>query len=173
MYYYIVDGNKILKYEVSFDLEKVKELQKKLFRDCSTERAGSYLCYGIPRRNPLTIYKKFEYKQVDVQEDFYGDRDVYQVEYIEIVKPKLYNLIDNIIAGDVEALKDIFMYVAKKPEDENIRDINYYYYTFQRMFKMKLVDTLDVSIYNKVRDFFGKDAIKSNDLRLVLNKKNS
>lgn len=28
MYYYIVDGNEILKYEVSFDLEKVKELQK-------------------------------------------------------------------------------------------------------------------------------------------------
>lgn len=45
MYYYIVDGNEILKYEVSFDLEKVKELQKKLFRDCSIERAGSYLCY--------------------------------------------------------------------------------------------------------------------------------
>ena len=121
----------------------------------------------------MTIYKKFEYKQVDVQEDFYGDRDVYQVEYIEIVKPKLYNLIDNIIAGDVEALKNVVLYVAKKPEDEDVRDINYYYYTFQRMFKMKLVDTLDVSIYNKVRDFFGKDAIKSNDLRLVLNKKNS
>ena len=29
MYYYIVDANEILKYEVSFDLEKVKELQKK------------------------------------------------------------------------------------------------------------------------------------------------
>ena len=98
MYYYIVDGNEILKYEVSFDLEKVKELQKKLFRDCSIERAGSYLCYGIPRRNPLTIYNKFEYKQVGVQDDFYGDRDIYQVDYVEIVKPKLYNLIDEIIS---------------------------------------------------------------------------
>lgn len=173
MYYYSVDGNEILKYEVSFDLEKVKELQENLFRDCSVERTESYLCYGIPRRNPLTVYKKFEYKQVDVQEDFYGDRDVYQVEYIELVKPQLYNLVDNIIAGDVDSLRDIFMYVAKKPEDENVRDINYYYYTFQRMFKMKLVGTLDVSIYNKVREFFGKDTIKSNDLKLVLNKKNS
>ena len=94
MYYYSVDGNKILKYEVSFDLEKVRELQENLFRDCSTERAGSYLCQGIPRRNEDLIYKKFAYKQIDVQEDFYGDRNVYEVDYIELVKPKLYNLID-------------------------------------------------------------------------------
>lgn len=171
MYYYSVDENEILKYEVSFDLEKVKELQENLFRDCSVERAGSYLCYGIPRRNPLTIYKKFEYEQVDVQDDFYGDRNIYQVDYVEIVKPKLYNLIDNIVAGNVEALKDVVMYVAKKPEDENVRDINYYYYTLQRMFKMRLVDTLDISIYNKVREFVGEEKIKSNDLKLVLNKK--
>ena len=171
MYYYSVDGNEILKYEVSFDLEKVKELQENLFRDCSIESAGSYLCYGIPRRNPLTIYTKFEYEQVDVQDDFYGDRDIYQVDYIEIVKPKLYNLIDSIIDGDIEALKNVVLYAAKKPEDENVRDINYYYYTLQRMFKMRLVETLDVSVYNKVREFVGKDAIKSNDLKLVLNKK--
>ena len=171
MYYYSVDGNKILKYEVSFDLEKVKELQENLFRDCSVERAGSYLCYGIPRRNPLTIYTKFEYKQVDVQNDFYGDRDIYQVEYIEVVKPKLYNLIDNIVVGDIEALKEVVMYAAKKPEDENTRDINYYYYILQRMFKMRLVETLDVSIYNKVREFVGGEILKSNDLKLVLNKK--
>lgn len=171
MHYYSVDGNKILKYEVSFDLEKVKELQKELFRDCSVERAGSYLCYGIPRRNPLTIYKKFEYKQVDVQDDFYGDRDIYQVEYIEVVKPKLYNLIDNIVVGDIEALKEVVMYAAKKPEDENTRDINYYYYILQRKFKMRLVETLDVSIYNKVREFVGGEILKSNDLKLVLNKK--
>ena len=56
-------------------------------------------------------------------------------------------------------------------EDENTRDINYYYYTLQRMFKMRLVETLDVSIYNKVREFVGEDAIKSNELKLVLNKK--
>mgnify|MGYP004583072455 CR=1 FL=1 len=63
------------------------------------------------------------------------------------------------------------MYAAKKPEDENVRDINYYYYTLQRMFKIRLVDTLDVSIYNKVREFVGEETLKSNDLKLVLNKK--
>lgn len=173
MYYYCVDGNEILKYEVSFDLEKVKELQENLFRDCSIKRAGSYLCYGIPRRNPLTIYNKFEFKQVGVQDDFYGDREIYQVDYVEIVKPKLYNLIDEIIAGNVEALKDVVLYAAKKPDDENTRDINYYYYTLQRMFKMRLVETLDVSIYNKVREFLGDEKIKCNDLKLVLNKKNN
>lgn len=121
----------------------------------------------------MTIYNKFEYKQVSVQDDFYGDRDIYQVDYVEIVKPKLYNLIDEIIAGDVEALKDVVMYVAKKPDDENTRDINYYYYTLQRMFKMRLVETLDVSIYNKVREFLGGEILKNNDLKLVLNKKNN
>lgn len=39
MYYYCVDGNEILKYEVSFDLEKVKELQENLFRDCSIKKS--------------------------------------------------------------------------------------------------------------------------------------
>ena len=124
MYYYSVDGNEILKYEVSFDLEKVKELQENLFRDCSIKRAGSYLCYGIPRRNPLTIYNKFEFKQVGVQEDFYGDREIYQVDYVEIVKPKLYNLIDEIIAGNVESLKDVVMRSQKRIS-----------YTFVTLFK--------------------------------------
>jgi hypothetical protein len=73
----------------------------------------------------------------------------------------------------VEALKDVVMYVAKKPDDENTRDINYYYYTLQRMFKMRLVETLDVSIYNKVREFLGGEILKNNDLKLVLNKKNN
>lgn len=121
----------------------------------------------------MTIYNKFEFKQVGVQEDFYGDREIYQVDYVEIVKPKLYNLIGEIIAGNVEALKDVVLYAAKKPDDENTRDINYYYYTLQRMFKMRLVETLDVSIYNKVREFLGDEKIKCNDLKLVLNKKNN
>ena len=41
------------------------------------------------------------------------------------------------------------------------------------MFKMRLVETLDVSIYNKVREFLGDEKIKCNDLKLVLNKKNN
>ena len=73
----------------------------------------------------------------------------------------------------VEALKDVVLYAAKKPDDKNTRDINYYYYTLQRMFKMRLVETLDVSIYNKVREFLGDEKIKCNDLKLVLNKKNN
>lgn len=84
MYYYSVDGNEILKYEVSFDLEKVKELQENLFMDCSIKRAGSYLCYGIPRRNPLTIYNKFEFNKLVFKRIFMGIE-----KYIKLIMLKL------------------------------------------------------------------------------------
>lgn len=165
IYYYDVDGNKILKYEVGFDLQKVRELQVNLVRDCGDERHYVYITHEIPLKSKDLIYMKFECKKID------GNN--YRVEIIANSKPYLYDVIDRIIAGDGNAIVDLFMYKVDTLEDENTRDINYYYYTLQRMFKMRLVETLDVSIYNKVREFVGEDAIKCNDLKLVLNKKNN
>ena len=80
MFYYKVDGNKIFKYEVSYDLEIIKKLQKDLANDCSIEKEYTYSSVGVPRRDKNVKYKKFEYKFVDTRYDFYGDDDIYEVK---------------------------------------------------------------------------------------------
>ena len=61
MYYYKVLENEILKYEVSYDLGKVRGLLKDLVKDCSEEEDITYTSYGIPHRDKHTRYKKFDY----------------------------------------------------------------------------------------------------------------
>lgn len=64
IYYYDVDGNKILKYEVGFDLQKVRELQVNLVRDCGDERHYVYITHEIPLKSKDLIYMKFECKKL-------------------------------------------------------------------------------------------------------------
>lgn len=84
IYYYDVDGNKILKYEVGFDLQKVRELQVNLVRDCGDERHYVYITHEIPLKSKDLIYMKFECKKID------GNN--YRVEIIANSKPYLYDV---------------------------------------------------------------------------------
>ena len=88
MFYYKVDGNKIFKYEVSYDLEIVKKLQNELANDCSIEKEYTYSSVGIPHRAKNVKYKKFEYKFVDTRYDFYGDERVVDT-HIKNLRKKL------------------------------------------------------------------------------------
>lgn len=170
MFYYKVDGNKIFKYEVSYDLEIVKKLQNELANDCSIEKEYTYSSVGIPRRDKNVKYKKFEYKFVDTRYDFYGDDDIYEVNTIELITPPLYNLIEEILKGNVLALEKLF---AKKIDlkEKNVKDVDYYQAAFQHLFKLTLVDAMDLEMYEKLLEFVNSPILKNkNDYSLVLNR---
>lgn len=170
MFYYKVDGNKIFKYEVSYDLEIVKKLQNELANDCSIEKEYTYSSVGIPHRDKNVKYKKFDYKFVDTRYDFYGDDDIYEVNTIELITPPLYNLIEEILNGNVLALEKLF---AKKIDlkEKNVKDVDYYQVAFQHLFKVTLVDAMDLEMYEKLLEFANSPKLKNkNDYSLVLNK---
>lgn len=170
MYYYKVLDKKIFKYEVSYDLEKVKSLQNNLANDCSIEKEYTYSSVGVPHRDKNVKYKKFEYKFVDTRYDFYGDDDIYEVNTIELITPPLYNLINEILNGNVLALEKLF---AKKIDlkEKNVKDIDYYQASFQRLFNVTLVDTMDLEMYERLLEFVNSPKLKNkNDYSLVLNR---
>lgn len=170
MYYYKVLDKKIFKYEVSYDLEKVKSLQNDLANDCSIEKEYTYSSVGVPHRDKNVKYKKFEYKFVDTRYDFYGDDDIYEVSTIELITPPLYNLINEILNGNVLALEKLF---AKKIDlkEKNVKDIDYYQASFQRLFNVTLVDTMDLEMYERLLEFVNSPKLKNkNDYSLVLNR---
>lgn len=170
MYYYKVLDKKIFKYEVSYDLEKVKSLQNDLVNDCCIEKEYLYSSVGVPHREKGIIYKKFDYKFIGTRYDFYGDDDIYEVNTIELITPSLYNLINEILNGNVLALEKLF---AKKIElkENSAKDIDYYQASFQRLFNVTLVDTMDLEMYERLLDFV--DFPKPNNKKeysLVLNR---
>ena len=172
MYYYKVLENEILKYEVSYDLEKVRGLLKDLVRDCSEEKTYHYTSVGIPKRDPYAKYKKFDYKFVDIRYDFYGDDEIYEVDAIELITPSLYILIINILNGNVIALEELFSKRIDMTNKKDEKDLDYYYDAFQHLFNVTLVDKMDISLYERVREFMGLSKLENkNDLSLTLNRK--
>lgn len=168
MFYYKVDGNKIFKYEVSYDLEIVKKLQNELANDCSIEKEYTYSSVGVPRRDKNVKYKKFEYKFVDTRYDFYGDLDIYEVNTIELINPYLYEVIEKIIGGNTNSLEELFSYKVECVNEKE-KNIAYYVDLFQREFSFELIDTLDLDIYNKVSEFLGLNKLKNKEINLVCN----
>ena len=102
--------------------------------------------------------------------DFYGDDDIYEVNTIELITPPLYNLIEEILKGNVLALEKLF---AKKIDlkEKNVKDVDYYQVAFQHLFKVTLVDAMDLEMYEKLLEFVDSPKLKNkNDYSLVLNK---
>lgn len=172
MFYFKIEGNEILKYEISYDIENVKKLQKDLANDCSIEKKYTYSSVGIPRRDKNTVYKKFDYKFVGMRYDFYGDDEIYEVNTIELVTPPLYDLINRIMNGNVLALEELFSRRIDVKNKENVRDIDFYYNAFQHLFIVNLVDRIDLNEFNKVREFMNLNKVENKkDVSLVLNRK--
>ena len=177
MFYYKVDGNKIFKYEVSYDLEIIKKLQKDLANDCSIEKEYTYSSVGVPHRD-----KNVKCKYWSVVKNMNGTlysvknvickpwRDIYEVNTIELITPPLYNLIEEILKGNVLALEKLF---AKKIDlkEKNVKDVDYYQVAFQHLFKVTLVDAMDLEMYEKLLEFVDSPKLKNKyDYSLVLNK---
>ncbi len=172
MIYFKEGKNEVYKYEITFDLEKVKELLEDLVRDCGIEEKITYLSYSIPLRDNSVIYKTFDYKLVDYKMDPYEVWDIYQVHAIIVKKPYLYDLMEKIVQGNVLALEELFSKRIDMTNKKDEKDLDYYYNAFQPLFRFSLVDKIDLDLYNRVREFMNVYKVeKKSELSLTLNKK--
>ena len=162
MYYYKLIGNYVCKYEISYD---VSDMQKYLYRLIMMFGKNVHSTYitDKPKRVTGKVYSKFSVKYFDTIED----KVMFEVDVIEIIKPSLYKLIENVLNGDSVAIEELYKYKGK--DINNIKSVDYYYKVFQDCFKFRLVDKMNVDEYNKARDFMGLSTInlKKNKKRVL------
>lgn len=107
-----------------------------------------------------------------VKEDFYGVWEIYEVNVVEIVKPELYYLIQKIICGDVAALQELFSKkITLRKENLDLKNIDYYFDSFQHMFGITLMGKININLYNMIQEFIDKNEVHDeNVINLVLNR---
>lgn len=155
MYYFKVIDNEIYKFRVIYDLEKVEKMLYYLAIDLGKTVHSTYVT-ETPKRNKDKIYKKFEVK-------YFGKNAMYkplfEVDCVEVIRPELYKLIEKIINGDSKALEELYDY--KVVNNDNKKDINYYYSVFRNLFSFEYVDKMDLEKYNEARRFMNLEQIKN------------
>lgn len=56
-------------------------------------------------------------------------------------------------------------------KEKNVKDVDYYQAAFQHLFKVTLVDKMDLEMYEKLLEFVNSPILKNkNDYSLVLNR---
>lgn len=116
MYYYVKNNDKIEKYEVQFDNEKLQKLRIEIINNCSEITLKEY--DGIREPNYFDYLKIRNYKSTKIGiaegKGYAPDRTLYHIKYNEYTFPYLVTLIDRLLEGDIEALNEIFNQVIEK-----------------------------------------------------------
>lgn len=116
MYYYVKNNDKIEKYEVQFDKEKLKKLRIEIINNCSEITHKEYDDTREPNYFDYLKIRNYKRKEIGKVEgrDYQPDKTLYHLSYDEYIFPYLVTLIDRLLADDIEALNEIFNQVTKK-----------------------------------------------------------
>ena len=107
MTYYCVEGNKVKKYEITFDINELIKLQKECVIACGKKSCKKTHVSILFKRDDDFIYETNS-EQIGYREDFYGDVPIYEKTYIEFEKPELYYIINEILNGNIKGIIDLF-----------------------------------------------------------------
>lgn len=110
MIYFKNNGEIIEKYNVTFDKEKLDELNKKIINNCSFIQHKEFRSDYSPRFSNKDLVKNFKYSYVGEKEYFEETRDVYLYSYDEYIPPYLSQLIDRLLRDDVTVVDEILNY---------------------------------------------------------------
>ena len=119
MYVYESNDDKVRKYEVFYDREKLEDLKDKVIENCS------YIKHiKTSTTNPYSIkgsldcdVRNLTYKQNPSIDRFDHFEDDYDVEYDKVIYPNLVGIIYSFLRNEVSAIKDLENY-----EVENLTD---------------------------------------------------
>ena len=114
MYYYTKKEEQIEKYEITFDEEKVKKVQKEIIDNCSEivheKYENDYSPRFTSREYSKGLIKNFNSENIGTKEYFEETRTMYLYTYDKYIPPKLVDLIDRLLEEDVTVLDEIFNY---------------------------------------------------------------
>lgn len=110
MYYYVENNDKIEKYEIEFDKEKLKKLKIEIINKCSEITHKEYNNTIEPNYFDYLKIRNYQSKQIGTVEgrDYAPDKTLYHISYDEYIFPYLVTLIDRLLKNDIEALNEIF-----------------------------------------------------------------
>lgn len=118
MYYYNIENENIIKYEVSIDKENLEKLKREIIEKCSEISHIHEETVGLPNFHDYEHIRNYKYNFVRSVEknDFYGTTiDVYLVDYDYYEHPDLANHIWYLLRGDTSIISQII-----NPQIENI-----------------------------------------------------
>lgn len=123
MKYFKKENGNIVKYEVTFDRSKIKELRKMIIDSCGEVKYKNYDCAeedidilkNCERVRELKIRRNGLYKHEQGP-----DVPKYRVSYYEIEYPILVDYIDRLLKDDATVLKEIEDYKIELPLKEEL-----------------------------------------------------
>lgn len=121
MYYYTKREEKIEKYEITFDEEQLKKLQKEIIKNCSEivhiKEESDYSPRFTTKEYNKGLIKNLNSKNIGTKEYFEETRTMYLYTYDRYIPPKLVELIDKLLDDDVTVLGEIFNYNESKTNE--------------------------------------------------------
>jgi len=115
MYYFEGDKDKITKYKISFEEKELEKIKIEIINNCSTiihrEERTTFGMFGFgkSRFQDRLKYRNYREEKVGIKEYIDGpDEDIYHITYDEYIYPKLIELIDKLIKGDISVIEEIF-----------------------------------------------------------------
>ncbi len=116
MYYFINNGEKIEKYEVSFDKQQVKNLKDTIIDKCSFIEHQEFQSDYYPMFSDKKIIRNFQSTYIGKQDYFEETREVYSFSYDRYNPPYLVLLIDKLLNDDTEVISEILNYDVSPKE---------------------------------------------------------
>lgn len=114
MFYIEEENDELIKYEIIFDKEKLRDLKFEILKNCGKIIHRSFNSDYGPGVN-LSHTKNYSCKEIGKKEYFEETRELYHYEFDKYIDTKLITLIDRLLEGDVSAITEI-----KKPEKQEI-----------------------------------------------------
>jgi len=123
MYFYKIENDEIIKYQVCLDEETLKKLRSEIIERCSLIKHIKQVTVSLPNKYDYEHIRNYSEKfirKVD-KDDFYGTvYDEYLVEYDYYEHPLLVSLIDRLIKGETKVIGEIENYKIDNIDYEQI-----------------------------------------------------
>ena len=166
MYYFQYEEKQIYKWEVSFDVQKVRALRDQIVDECSqiTHVEGAREDYLFPYTCNYALKNKGEIRNCS-QDKNHGHWPgpphtylVFPTSYDQYMYPKLVLLIDRLLQGDTSVLQEGIEQI-EEPHAANVmtekqKKLNQYYIQLQALINLKLVGSIPTEAVSQVASFF-------------------
>ena len=126
MYYFYKNNDFIYKKSISFDNDKIDKIRNGLINNCSVIIHREYDSDYAPTLDN-SLVRNYNEAFVGYKEYFEENRRVIHYSYDLLIPPKLVNLIDRLLSGDVTALHEIhynYYFGFEKTIDDMIESKN-------------------------------------------------
>ncbi len=137
MFYFKVDSEVALKYEVKFNKFEIEKLREDIIRNCSIIIHREYYNTFSPHFTDKSLVFNFKSKLIGEKEYFEETKDIYLYTFDEYKPPYLIKLIDRLLKEDVTVLEELLNYKVENEVsfDEEINLVNQEYLNADNIFE--------------------------------------